>query len=386
MKRRRFWGFLFYKSALPLSLVLCFSPQMPSAASFTIYDVGGRVRISDASGQSSVPRPNGSIEGQAVIRTYRDSSISFEGQGHHYRIHASTLVRFQDEPVLVYGKLSKSTEKDFIDLHFYYLPAPAQGRTMKVVIRSADRDIEVRSSLLTDNGKGRALSVYHLGEGRYRALTGFDCEAPAVRYNLHIVASRDSTGHTQIIYPFFLQETRFPTGRVVLAPTKDRLLQPSETKRKQSERLIEALSTSSEQSLWNSAFVHPLEKAEIISLFGKKRTYYIEGKPVRVRYHRGVDYRAPRGTPVFAPSNGIVVLSAERVTTGNTLVIDHGHGVFSLFFHLDSISAEEGSRVTMGDKVAEAGSTGIAAGSHLHWGLWIDGTYVNPLDWLKRHF
>jgi murein DD-endopeptidase MepM/ murein hydrolase activator NlpD len=60
--------------------------------------------------------------------------------------------------------------------------------------------------------------------------------------------------------------------------------------------------------------------------------------------------------------------------------------VFSLFFHLDSISAEEGSRIRTGDRVAEAGSTGIAAGSHLHWGLWIDGTYVDPLDWLERKF
>jgi hypothetical protein len=386
MMRRKVWIFLFYKCALPLSLVLCISAQKVCAASFTVYEIGGRVRISDASGSSSVPRPNDHIEGNAVIRTYKDSSISLQGEGHYYRIHAASLVRLLDEPVLVYGKLSKSLEKDFVDLHFYYLPVPAQGRTMKVVIRSSDRDIEVRSSLLTDDGKGRTLSVYHLGEGRYRALTGFDCEAPAVRYNLNIVANSNSISSTQIIYPFFLRETRFPTGKVVLAPTQDKLLQPSETKRRQSERLVEVLSTSSEQSLWEGAFIHPLEEAEIISSFGKKRTYYVGGKPVRVRHHRGIDYRAPRGTPVFSPSSGIVVLSAERISTGNTLVIDHGHGVFSLFFHLDSISVEEGARIAVGDRVAEAGSTGIAVGPHLHWGLWIDGTYVNPLDWLKRYF
>jgi murein DD-endopeptidase MepM/ murein hydrolase activator NlpD len=143
---------------------------------------------------------------------------------------------------------------------------------------------------------------------------------------------------------------------------------------------------SSEQNLWDAAFSHPLKNAQIISSFGKKRTYYLDGKPVRVRYHRGVDYRAPRGTPVFSPGNGIVVLSAERVTTGNTLVIDHGHRVFSLFFHLDAVLVNEGDHVYTGDRVAAAGSTGIAAGSHLHWGLWIDGTYVDPIDWIKRHF
>jgi hypothetical protein len=351
-----------------------------------ITDMNGRVRISDASGQPVNHRINDEIEGSGFIRTYRDSSISLRGEGYYYLIHSASLVRLQEKPELVYGKLSKSKDTGFIDLHFYYLPVPAQGGTLKVAIRSSDRDIEVHSSLLGEVGKGRELSVYHLGDGRYRALTGFDCEMPAVRYNLHIVAEREGMEYTKVVYPFFLKETRFPTGKVMLDPAQDKLLQPSEEKRRQSERLIKILSTSSEQSLWSGAFIHPIDEVEIISSFGKKRTYYMGGTPIRVRHHRGVDYRASRGTAVLAPADGVVVLTAERVTTGNTLVIDHGHRVFSLFFHLDFISAEEGSHVRGGEKVAEAGSTGIAAGPHLHWGLWIDGTYVDPLDWLERYY
>ena len=386
MMRRKSRNRQFYRSLFLLSLVFCIFVQKAGAERFTVYDVVGRIKILDASGQSSIPRVGSHIEDQTRIRVYRDSSISLKGEGRYYRVYASSLVQFQDEPLLVYGKLSSSTVDDFIDLHFYFLPTPAQGRTIKVVMQSKDRDIEVHSSLLTDEGNERPLSVYSLGDGRYRALSGFDCEAPPIRYKLYIEATRDSAHHTQIVYPFFLKETRYPTGKVVLPPAQDTLLKPSEKKRRQSEKLLEILSTSSEQSLWESAFIHPIGNPEIISAFGKRRTYYMDGKPIRVRHHRGVDYRALRGTPVIAPSGGIVVFAAERVTTGNTLVIDHGHKVFSLFFHLDSITVKEGDRVAPGDKIAEAGSTGIAAGPHLHWGLWIDGTYVDPLDWLKRYF
>ena len=377
---------MFRKIALPISIILTFTALELNALHFSVYDIRGRVSISYASGETLTPQLHDPIEGQAAIRTFRDSSISFTGNGHYYRAYASSLVRLQDEPVLVYGKLSKSMGKNFVDLHFYYLPAPAQGRTMKLVVRSSDDDIEVKSALLTDNGNGRTLTVYPLGEGKYRALTGFDCEAPAVRYKLDIVATRDSISYTQVIYPFYLRETQFPTGRGMLTPAKNNLFQPSERKRRESDRLMKVLAASSEQSLWDGSFIQPLAVSEIISSFGKKRMYYIGGKRIRVRHHRGIDYRAARGTPVFAPNHGIVVLTADRVTTGNTLVIDHGHGVFSLFFHLDSISVEEGARVRSGDKVAEAGSTGIAVGPHLHWSIWVDGIYVNPRDWLKRNF
>jgi len=386
MMRSKFRIQQLYRSLFFLSLVFCITVQQARAERFTVYDIVGRTKILDASGQSSVPRVGSHIEDQTHIRVYRDSSISFKGEGRYYRVYGSSLVQLLDEPLLVYGKLSSSTVDEFIDLHFYFHPTPAQGRTMKVVMQSKDRDIEVHSSLLTDEGNERPLSVYSLGDGHYRVLSGFDCEAPPIRYKLHIEATRDSAHHTQIVYPFFLKETLYPTGKVVLPPAQDALLKPSEVKRRQSEKLFEILSTSSEQSLWESAFIHPIGDPEVISAFGKKRTYYMEGKPVRVRHHRGVDYRAPRGTPVIAPAGGIVVFAAERVTTGNTLVIDHGHKVFSLFFHLDSITVKKGVRVAPGDKVAEAGSTGIAAGSHLHWGLWIDGTYVDPLDWLRRKF
>ena len=365
---------------------LLFTTTQLSAASFSVYELRGRVSVSDATGERFSPKLQDLIESGTTVRTSRDSSISFTGNGYHYRVHAYSLVRMQDEPVLVYGKLSKSKSGEYIGLQFYYLPTPAQGRTMKVVVRSTENDINVESSLLREDNRNRPLTMYRVGEGRYQALTGFNCEAPAVRYKLSIRATQEGTGHTQVIYPFYLRKTSFSTGKVSLSPDKETLFQPSERKSREVDRLKEVLSTSAERKLWESAFNHPIENPEIISAFGKKRTYYLGGKLIRVQHHRGIDYRAFRGTPVCAPNHGAVVLTAERITTGNTVVVDHGLGVFSLFFHLDSILVEEGSSVTRGDKIAEVGSTGITAGPHLHWGLLVDGIYVDPQDWLQRSF
>jgi murein DD-endopeptidase MepM/ murein hydrolase activator NlpD len=371
---------------ITITAVLLFMATQLSAASFSVYELSGRVGVSDASGERVAPGLQDLIQSGTTVRTSRDSLVSFSGNGYYYRVYAYSLVRIQDEPVLVYGKLSKSKSGEFVGLHFYYLPTPAQGRTMKVVASSTENDINVESSLLWEDNRNRPLTMYRVGEGRYRALTGFDCEAPAVRYKLSIRATKDGVGYTQVIYPFYLRVTSFSTGRVRLSPEKETLFQPSERKRREIDRLKEVLSTSTEQKLWENTFNHPLDNPEIISAFGKRRSYYLGGKIIRVQHHRGIDYRALQGTPVYAPNHGLVVLAAERVTTGNTVVIDHGHGVFSLFFHLDSIFVEEGSRMRRGDKIAEAGSTGITAGPHLHWGLLVDGIYVNPQDWIKRSF
>jgi murein DD-endopeptidase MepM/ murein hydrolase activator NlpD len=67
-------------------------------------------------------------------------------------------------------------------------------------------------------------------------------------------------------------------------------------------------------------------------------------------------------------------------------VLDHGHGVFSLFFHLDSISVQEGASVHRGEKVACVGETGITEGAHLHWSIVVDGEWVDPVDWVEKKY
>ena len=121
-------------------------------------------------------------------------------------------------------------------------------------------------------------------------------------------------------------------------------------------------------------FITPVEGA-VTGVYGSQRI--LNGKPRSP--HRGVDIAAARGTPVVSPANGIVRLAAQGMyLMGNTLMIDHGLGVISIFIHLDSISAREGDRVEQGKVVARVGQTGRATGPHLHWGVSVGSISIDP--------
>jgi hypothetical protein len=94
--------------------------------------------------------------------------------------------------------------------------------------------------------------------------------------------------------------------------------------------------------------------------------------------HRGVDYDVPVGTPVRAPGAGVVVLAQDLSLTGQTLIIDHGHGVHSVFFHLSRLDAVVGQAVETGAVIGASGDTGLAAMPHLHWGVYVHGVAVDP--------
>ena len=129
-----------------------------------------------------------------------------------------------------------------------------------------------------------------------------------------------------------------------------------------------------------NGFIAPVE-GRVTGVYGSQRI--LNGKPRSP--HRGLDIAAPRGTPVVSPAKGIVRLVAEGMyLMGNTLMIDHGLGVTSIFIHLDSISAREGHGVDQGTIVARVGQTGRATGPHLHWGVNVGSTSVDPARLLKN--
>jgi murein DD-endopeptidase MepM/ murein hydrolase activator NlpD len=130
----------------------------------------------------------------------------------------------------------------------------------------------------------------------------------------------------------------------------------------------------------NGGFIAPV-KGRITGVYGSQRI--LNGQPRRP--HSGVDIAAPRGTAVVSPANGIVRLAAKDMyLMGNTLMIDHGLGLVSIFIHLDSISAGEGEPVAQGDTVARVGKTGRATGPHLHWGISVGSTSIDPLRLVNK--
>ena len=113
--------------------------------------------------------------------------------------------------------------------------------------------------------------------------------------------------------------------------------------------------------------------------FGSRRTY---GDSPAISFHAGEDFAAPPGTPVLAPAAGVVLLAAPLFVRGNAVMIDHGRGVISGYWHMSKLDVKPGDRVEPGQQLGEVGTTGLSTGAHLHWELHVDGVAVDPLQWL----
>jgi len=113
----------------------------------------------------------------------------------------------------------------------------------------------------------------------------------------------------------------------------------------------------------------------ISGVYGSQRI--LNGEPRRP--HFGVDVAAPVGTPLKAPAGGIVSLAgADLFFTGGTVMIDHGHGLSSIFAHMQKVTVKEGDRLAKGDVTGNLGGTGRATGPHLHWGMYLFSTPIDP--------
>lgn len=125
-------------------------------------------------------------------------------------------------------------------------------------------------------------------------------------------------------------------------------------------------------------FSRPIPLTRRTSLFGDRRTYlYADGEQAST-IHSGVDLASPTGTPVAASGSGLVRMARNRIVTGNTVVIEHLPGVFSLYYHLDELTVLEGEVVRTGEVIGSVGATGLATGPHLHWEFRIGSVSVDP--------
>ena len=136
---------------------------------------------------------------------------------------------------------------------------------------------------------------------------------------------------------------------------------------------------------WDGLWYSPAQDADcIISQFGSRRTY---NDDPGVYYHTGLDLGYCKGTDVYAPAGGTVVgVFPDQIVRGNTIVIDHGLGVYTMYLHLSEILVEQGAVVESGQLIGIIGTTGRSTGPHLHFEVDIQGTPVNPLTWLRREF
>lgn len=147
--------------------------------------------------------------------------------------------------------------------------------------------------------------------------------------------------------------------------------------------LQEAVKNSPKQKLWQGPFYSPIDIKSVSAEFGAQRTTQEKGRYV----HQGIDLTNSPKSVVWADQDGIVVVKDRFQESGNTVVIDHGCGVLSLFMHLDSFAdIEVGKQIKKGNPIGKLGMTGYANGYHLHWEIRVKNIPVDPMQWVKNNF
>ncbi len=257
-------------------------------------------------------------------------------------------------------------------------PAPVmQGRTMLVEVQGQGR-LELNGTLL-----GRELRFVEEGE-RYWALVGVDALTPLGDYPLALrMTELDSGDLLTMQETFTVAEGGFTTYNVVVPADRQSLLDP-ELARAEREKVNAVFAGVSGDRQWAGAFGLPLSgELRVTAPFGQRRSY--NSGPVS-SYHTGHDYGADEGTPVLAPITGTVALAEPLQVRGQAVILDHGLGVFTGFWHLSRIDVVAGQVVGRGEVIGLTGNTGLSTGPHLHWEMRVLGMPVDPLQWTEQEF
>ncbi len=255
----------------------------------------------------------------------------------------------------------------------YIMPSPvAQGQTVLIVVVAPGADT---ASMWW---QGQTFSLLH-HEERFIGFFGIDANAGIGPQSLG-VAVYGRRGE-----PLLWQETvieivsgDWTVDNIQIDGPNEALLDPAIRRADEAQRLPYQTGLTP-QLHWLGVFDPPVDGA-ITALYGEQRSF--NGGPI-VEYHTGIDYGGETGTAVRAGNSGIVSWAGRTRRRGNGIIIDHGAGVFTGYYHLSEVLQTSGTVVEQGDLVARMGATGLATGPHLHWEVVVRGVTVNPLPWIR---
>lgn len=151
-------------------------------------------------------------------------------------------------------------------------------------------------------------------------------------------------------------------------------------RRVNAEALVTLAARTADRFLWRRPF-RQLPNTQSMASFADRRTYLYEGREVDHQDHLGFDLASVRQAPVLAANRGVVLMAEYFGIYGNTVVLDHGYGLMSLYAHLSSFEVTPGQEVDRGATLGRTGQTGLAGGDHLHFSVLLHGLQVNPLEW-----
>ncbi len=246
------------------------------------------------------------------------------------------------------------------------------GEIVFVEVRSSQNLREVLIKIF-----GREFPAFTDSGGiKWTGLVGIDLETKPGRYRMEICGRGDDGKIVTVTGALDLMGRKFPERKLrvdekYVSPPAAALARID----KERKRVNAIFASTTSDRLWNGPFLLPVP-GKVISAFGKRNVY--NGQPRSP--HTGIDFRGSAGTPIRAPNSGSVVLAANLYFSGNTVILDHGLGLYSYFGHMLSYSVMEGDRVEKGKIIGRVGATGLVTGPHLHWTIRLVTSRVDPLS------
>ncbi|MDR7452834.1 MAG: M23 family metallopeptidase [Armatimonadota bacterium] len=245
-----------------------------------------------------------------------------------------------------------------------------QGEAIRVTIETA-----APASRPAVRFAGRSWAAYPAGGTTWRTILGTDPMTAAGRHTIAVAVVTAAGARVTAARQVTVTWVDFPRRRITFDPKQAALL-TRENVEIERRKVREALRALHPQPLWQDPLLLPV-RGPVSSGYGVLSVYQAQVRG----FHGGVDFAVEAGTPVRAAADGIVRLAEPLPLSGNAILIDHGLGVISSYLHLSQIGVRPGQRVAKGEVIGRVGSTGLATGPHLHWGLRVNGVRVDPLPW-----
>ena len=252
-----------------------------------------------------------------------------------------------------------------------------QGGAFSLTVESDEPLLSVTARL-----DGRPL-VFQIEGARAWTVAGFRSDVAPGRRTLAVSAQAAAGRLLTASAAVDVGPGRFPVEQIIIEPGDDgEDLLAAEVLRTEWTRLLGITSRVTPQPRWEGPFRLPAA-GPVTSVYGTRRAY--NGGPPGSP-HEGMDLGVAAGTPVFAANGGTVVVAQTWKVRGNAVIIDHGMGLFSGYYHLSRIDVQEGQVLAKGQALGKSGDTGLATGPHLHWEVVLQGMHTQPLQWTQRCF
>ena len=253
---------------------------------------------------------------------------------------------------------------------------PAQGQSVRVQISPPP------NATLEGYFMGRSMDFAQQTDGSMVSIIAVHALAAPAVYPIELVYT-NSIGERQH-HEIRIQVVDGGYGQeaINIGPELSGLLEPSLVQT-ELDHVAAVMTNFSREPLFDGVFSLPAAGV-ITSNYGTRRSY--NGSPYDNNFHGGTDFGGAVGSPITAPADGIVVMSEPLEVRGNVVILDHGWGVYTGYWHLTERSVEVGQRVVRGEVIGLLGSTGLVTGAHLHWEMWVQDVQVSPMQWVEQSF